>query len=304
MLAWPPTPQLAFASLPCVAMAYMKVKKELLGRLETRWDRIIRGLPETDAAGHPAQGDVGGLREIINNIADGLQGAPEEEPDNDRVEVWFDEGEGQEGAGLVIDVVEEVEDEEEDGQEPNEGGVGAPRPDDLREGDRALGDWAEEEVAHEPQPEQVQQEEAEDPQEEAPAQPAPPPEPQRRPAPVDRAVRYSIRDLTSTILGALLLPSVSWAAGELLRLALPKAWTAAPPPTRHFLFAPSLRLGPAGLLQERWGRSLVGGCAWVVLKDVFRIYVKYRRAAIRPLRRVPSVKPRTERTGGAGGVAR
>lgn len=291
---WPPTPQLAFASLPCMAMAYMKIKREIFGDLEAKWDRIIRGLPETDAGEEP-QGGVGNIREIINNIADGLQGGPEDEPDNDRVELWFDEAEGEGGGGLVIDVVGEIEDEDdEDWREPNGENMVPHRHGELQDGgaheERPL------EAAQEPQagqpPQEPVQEDALPELQPAPAQQ----EPQRRGHAVDRAVRYSIRDLTSTILGALLLPSVSWAAGELLRLALPKAWTVMAGPSRHFIFAPSLRLGPAGLMQERWGRSLVGGVAWVVLKDMFRLYVKYRRAAIRPLRRVPNVKPGTPRS--------
>lgn len=293
---WPPTPQLAFASLPCIAMAYMKIKGEIFGGLEAKWDRIIRGLPETDAGEEP-QGGVGGIREIINNIADGLQGGAEDEQENDRVELWFDEGEGEGGAGLVIDVVEEIEDDDEGWREPNEGDMVPHRHGELQ--DEGAHEERPLEEAQEPQGEQPPQEPLQEAPEEAMPEIQPPPpqqEPQRRAPAVDRAVRYSIRDLTSTILGALLLPSVSWAAGELLRMALPKAWTVMPGPSRHFIFAPSLRLGPAGLMQERWGRSLVGGVAWVVLKDMFRLYVKYRRAAIRPLRRVPNVKPGAPRS--------
>lgn len=279
-----------------MAMAYMKIKREILGGLEAKWDRIIRGLPEAEAPEDP-QGGVGGIREIINNITDGLQGGPPDEQENDRVELWFDEGEGEGGAGLVIDVVEEIEDEDdEDWQQPNHENMG-PQP----QGEPQVEGAQEErpvEAGHEPQDEQPPQERLQEAPEEAlpELQPVPQQEPQRRAPVVDRAVRYSIRDLTSTILGALLLPSLSWAAGELLRLALPKAWSVMPGPSRYFIFTPSFRLGPAGLMQERWGRSLVGGVAWVVLKDMFRLYVKYRRAVIRPLRRVPNVKPGTPRS--------
>ena len=280
-------------------MAYMKIKNEIFGTLEARWDRIIRGLPPTDEPDEPPQGGVGGLREIINNIADGLQNAPDEGQENDRVELWFDD-EGENGAGLVIDVVEETEDEDEDGPELIEANIPAPRHDGQQGEDRALG-GQEQDAAQEPQELQPEPAVQDQPQnlaeQQAPAAVFPQAQPQRRAQHIERAVRYSIRDLTSTILGALLLPSVSWAAGELLRLALPRSWTTPPgPSSRPFFFAPSLKLGPQGLMQEQWGRSLVGGCAWVVLKDAFRLYVKYRRAAIRPLRRVPNVKPRSQRT--------
>lgn len=283
-LVWPPTPQLAFASLPCLAMAYIKLKGELFGRAEARWDRIIRGLPETpdqDRAAPDDGGMGGGLREIINNLADNLGGG-EDLQANERVEVWFDEGADGNEAELIIDIIEEVTDDEEGG--------------DAEEGmPRDEGEW----VSDEDEPAAEEEREGEpvpQPAEPAPAPapaPAPQPEPRRNPGGViDRAVRYSLRDLTSTILGALLLPSISWAAGEMLRLALPKSWTTIRIPSRPFFFTSPLRAGPTGLLQEQWGRSLVGGCMFVVLKDMFRLYVKYRRAAIRPMRRVPNVKQR------------
>lgn len=277
-------------------MAYMKIKNELFGKMEARWDRIIRGLPVRDERERPARADAGILREMINNIADGLQGGPGDDLE-DEVEFWFDEAEGQDRGRIVIDVVEEIADDE---PEVAEGDV---EPPPAVAGEDVEPQWEHlEEAPQEPQPEGVPEPQPEpEPEEQQPEQapqPAPPqPPPQRRapPPPPERAARYSIRDLTSTILGALLLPSISWAAGELLRLALPKAWTAIPGPSRAFLFMSPLRFGPTGLVQERWGRSLVGGCAWIVLKDMFRLYVKYRRAAIRPLRRVPNAKPRAQR---------
>ncbi|KAH7039764.1 uncharacterized protein B0I36DRAFT_309242 [Microdochium trichocladiopsis] len=83
------------------------------------------------------------------------------------------------------------------------------------------------------------------------------------------------------IAGALTFPAVCYGAGEILRAVLPARMVTRP-----------LRGPLTGLLQERWGRSLVGGCLFVVLKDAFFLYVKYRRAMIRPLRKIVNEKNR------------
>jgi hypothetical protein len=36
--------------------------------------------------------------------------------------------------------------------------------------------------------------------------------------------------------------------------------------------------GHKGLLKEKWGRSLVGGCLFVVLKDAVMLYCKWKKA--------------------------
>ncbi|ETS87310.1 hypothetical protein PFICI_01138 [Pestalotiopsis fici W106-1] len=87
--------------------------------------------------------------------------------------------------------------------------------------------------------------------------------------------------LLNYLAGALLWPTVSYGAGSLLRLALPASWVTKP------------ASGPAtGILQERWGRSLVGGCLFVVLKDAFFLYVKWRTTLNRPYRRIRNVDRR------------
>ncbi|RYP20328.1 hypothetical protein DL767_009474 [Monosporascus sp. MG133] len=78
--------------------------------------------------------------------------------------------------------------------------------------------------------------------------------------------------------GALLWPGLCYSMGELIRLVLPRSLVTRP------------ARGPStGILQERWGRSLVGGCLFVALKDVFSLYVKYRRAMDRPHRKIRNV---------------
>jgi hypothetical protein len=80
-------------------------------------------------------------------------------------------------------------------------------------------------------------------------------------------INFSSLRLADTILGALLFPTISAAMGQLLRLGLPKRLTVAPRGTTK-----------PGLLQSRWGRSVVGGCLFVVIKDVLVLYCRWKLA--------------------------
>jgi hypothetical protein len=104
------------------------------------------------------------------------------------------------------------------------------------------------------------------------------------------------------VLGALAFPTLAELSGEVLRLALPTSWTmpeaasaGASVAAGGFLGALGLRATPygstalrsgRGLLQEKWGRSLVGGCLFVVLKDAVMLYVRWRSARMHRERRV------------------
>jgi hypothetical protein len=73
-----------------------------------------------------------------------------------------------------------------------------------------------------------------------------------------------------TIMGALFFPAVAAAMGELLHVSLPAKWVGR---------GLGVRIGGrSGLLMEKWGRSLVGGCLFVVLKDVVTLYCKWKKA--------------------------
>ena len=83
--------------------------------------------------------------------------------------------------------------------------------------------------------------------------------------------------LPQTIMGALIFPSISAAMGALLQVALPRSWTT--PPSLY-------DRRPAGFLQSRFGRSIVGGCLFVVLKDTIMLYSRYRLAQDHSKRRI------------------
>lgn len=70
--------------------------------------------------------------------------------------------------------------------------------------------------------------------------------------------------IASTIMGALFFPAISSVMGSLLKNTLPRSW---------------LGFGQSrGLLKEQWGRSIVGGCLFVVLKDAVLLYCKWKKA--------------------------
>jgi hypothetical protein len=91
----------------------------------------------------------------------------------------------------------------------------------------------------------------------------------------------TLTDVVNSVVTSLLFPVISYGMGELLRLTLPRGWIKRP-----------LAEKPTGLLQQRWGRSLVGGCLFVVLKDAFVLYAKYRRVQVKQRRKVRDVERR------------
>lgn len=95
--------------------------------------------------------------------------------------------------------------------------------------------------------------------------------------------------LADKIVGALLFPALSAAMGELLKLTLPYAWRTPPQMWER---------RSAGLLQTRWGRSVVGGCLIVLLKDSAVLYSRYRLAQIQRKRTVLDWPGKGSRSGG------
>jgi hypothetical protein len=94
---------------------------------------------------------------------------------------------------------------------------------------------------------------------------------------VPRAAKFSITKTLVKASLALTFPSIAFTCGELLQLVLPRSLTR------------SAAYSRPGLLHSTWGRSFVGGAMFLVIKDMFQLYVKYRTVVNRSMRRIPSV---------------
>lgn len=255
--AWPPSASMAFAVLPYLRSAYNAYFERVWAKKEQQWIREIQPRAEPqDEDGDQADGNAG-------------QAAAPADEDN-MFEVRIDGGiwNDWDGAGGNDDIPELVDG---DAQPPQglEDAAAAPPPNiaDNRPAQPA--------GAQAPAQPQVQQNE--------------------------RRLSFSTTTVAETVLGALAFPTLAELSGEVLRLALPSSWTmteaaasGASVSAGGFLGALGLRTfsGPTalrsgrGLLQEKWGRSLVGGCLFVVLKDAVMLYVRWRSARMHKERRV------------------
>ena len=259
---WPPSAALTFVVLPYIRSIYLEGMERVWGEREKQWSKEI----------HPRLGG-----EERNEEGEGDDDELGDEEDGDMVQ-------------LQIEIEEEVEGEDdEDEDEDEEDAAAAPAPPNVAPaevrgeeqppGDGQRGDQAErpEVAGQEARNNNGDEEQAPGAQQAAGGQ-------QNNEHQHHHHHRVDISLLTyatsfaETTVGALFLPLVSAAMGEAVRYALPTAWTVSRKSWG--------RATPSGLLQTRWGRSIVGGCMFVVMKDAVRIYCKYKMAQSYRHRRV------------------
>lgn len=87
------------------------------------------------------------------------------------------------------------------------------------------------------------------------------------------------------VLGALVFPAVAAGMGTLLGYFLPPSW----------LTNSNYMNGRPGLLRTKWGRSVVGGCLFVVLKDALVLYCRWKLAKGHRQRRILDYDKSTKR---------
>ncbi|KAK0718068.1 hypothetical protein B0T26DRAFT_619235, partial [Lasiosphaeria miniovina] len=280
VLTWPPSPEWTVALMPYVHLSYNFFYYDFLGPLEMRLNRALRGRPPVEEPPAALENEAAEAAAVAP--APVGEAAEDEEPGlwNSVVNL------GQLVLRMFGDGPMEVELQIRggDGDENDEGDDGAPEP------------------AHQQNP---------PPLPDRAAAPPPPPPPPPEPAPNqnqnqgrnqnggaaadENRVNGTLTTILNSIMTSLLFPAFSYGMGELLSLAVPRAWVTrpAPPPSSSSIFlrrGSPLLTSPTGLLQQPWGRSLVGGCLFVVLRDAFALYVKYRRVQVKLNRKVRNVE--------------
>lgn len=279
---WPPSASFAFAVLPYVRSLYNFYYDKVWAEKSNRWLREIQ-----PRAGADQNADVGGGAAPADAGQAGAAVADDENIFEVRIDggIWEDWNEEDELEQQALNNARfpppEAEMIEEDPAAP------APVVQDNRPqpggGANALPDAA--------------QQAAEQP---AAARPARANNPAAAGgAAGERRLSFSPTAIAETVIGALLFPTIAGVTGEALRLVLPTSWTTTPVPSGRFGY----RLLQRGFLQQKWARSIIGGCLFVVCKDALMLYVRWKMAQMHRKRTVVDYAGKKKGIGGRDGLA-
>jgi hypothetical protein len=262
--AWPPSASMAFAVLPYLRSAYNAYFERVWAKKEKQWIREVQPRAESqDDTGNQADEDAGQVA------------APADEDNIFEVRIdggiWED-WDGNNGNDNIPAEAQVPDAPDNDGIPQGQGDAAAAPPPDVADNRPA-------------QPAGVQ------------AQAQAQPQAQQN----ERRLSFSTTSVAETVLGALAFPTIAELSGDILRLVLPSSWTMSEAAVSGAGVAAGGLFGSLGLrsvsgqtalrssrglLQEKWGRSLVGGCLFVVLKDAVMLYVRWRSAKMHKERRV------------------
>ncbi|KAL8670491.1 MAG: hypothetical protein Q9168_004973 [Polycauliona sp. 1 TL-2023] len=260
---WPPSAAMTLATLPYIRAVYNGLRRRAFHEREKKWARQIQ----------PRAGED----EI--NAEDGAQ--EQERAGNDEPAENDEAGGFNFEIGVELEVMdeEEIPVEDEQRQEvvneeavPNQAGQVLDPEQNHNEGRNAV-------------PNQDRNNDA-NPNAAQAAVPAPHAAPLAEQHRVIRLVPL-VSAFVHTMIGALAFPAVAAGMGGLISLVLPLTWKT--PPGRWSYRSP-------GFLQSRFGRSIVGGCLFLVLKDTLSLYTKYRLAEDHLQRKVLDYDRRNDRT--------
>lgn len=267
---WPPSASLAFAILPYIRSAYNAYYERFWAEKEKNWLKEIQ--PRNGQSQNDANDNDNNDDDDEDDVLNPDQIVEEGAEDDNVFEIRVD--------GDIWNGWDEDDDEERPPNLPNPDN--APRAQQQQAPPLARPPLADAEPAA-PPPDIQDNRDAIEPQGAAADEPNmqnPIPQPRRQQAHLqgERRLSFSPTAIAETLLGALLFPTISSLSGEILKLALPKYLTTARVGLRGG--------GPKGLLQQKWGRSLVGGCLFVVCKDALVLYVRWKMAQMHRKRSV------------------
>ncbi|KAF4550851.1 RING-variant domain-containing protein 2 [Elsinoe fawcettii] len=278
---WPPSASLTFAVLPYLRGAYNAYYQRLWSGHEKRW---LKEIQPRNGESQEGEANAEGNAENNDNVVAEEEGVFEIRVDGNIWEDWNDNEERQEQA----DPQAQPNPQEADNRAAIDAMIGAANEANDRNAEQQqahplnappLDADAGPDVRLNEPPEHVDIPRNPPPQQQEPARPAP-----QNPPNAERRLSISTTGLAEKVLGALLFPTIASLSGELLRLCLPAAWTT---PVLARTWRTGLgRTKFTGLLQEKWGRSVVGGCLFVVVKDAVMLYVRWKMAQQHRRRRV------------------
>lgn len=299
MPSWPPSPAWVMTVLPWVSFSYNRIYFDLFGAYERRLNQALRGRgpPNEDAPAIEGGNNEDGQQ--IDVVAD--NGAVEQEDDegyfaqalrvgnavlnmlgdenNDEevvAEIELQIGHNADEEAVVEELQEQLAEVVNNNSDQGIVVVGEGQDEAREAANEQAGENAGEAAA--PEPVIRMEARADDPAAPNNANNNQAPEEPIREA---RGTSTTLTDLVNGVVSALSIPIVCWGAGEVLRVTLPTSW----------VMRQNARAA-TGLLQEQWGRSLVGGAVFIVARDMVNLYTKHKRVEVRKHRKVRNVPRR------------
>ncbi|KUI55887.1 E3 ubiquitin-protein ligase MARCH5 [Cytospora mali] len=310
MPTWPPSPAWVLTMMPWVSFSYNRIYYDFCGAYERRLNKALRGRGPPNEEVPAAAVNEGGQQ--ANAVADNPAAAEEDDEgyfaqalrvgnavlnllgdeDNEEVvaEIELQLGPGEDEQAVIQELQDELNDQGivvvEDELAGDDRGQASESQSESEQAGQDQG------AAGPPPPVRVEAEADNN-------QPVPnnnnnnnnDNQAQEEPIRERNGTSTTLTELVNGVVTALTFPLVCWGTGEVLRYTLPEHWLARPHPRVV-----------TGLLQEQWGRSLIGGMVFVVARDMLNLYTKHRRVQVRKHRRVRNVprrRPQQQQQGGS-----
>lgn len=298
MPTWPPSPAWVLTMMPWISFSYNRIYYDFCGAYERRLNKALRGRDPPNEEFPAVAANEGGQQ--ANAMAENPAAAEEDD------EGYF--AQALRVGNAVLNLLGDEDNEQEVVAEIElQLGPGEDEQAVIQELQNELNDQGivvveEETTGHDRGQASEPQSESEQPGQDQGAAGAPPavridvqadnnqpPAPnnnddnqaQEEPIRERNGTSTTLTELVNGVVTALTFPIVCWGAGEVLRYTIPEHWVTRPHPRVI-----------TGLLQEQWGRSLIGGMVFVVARDMLNLYTKHRRVQVRKHRRVRNVPRR------------